>query len=152
MVFAHSAARKNSETDLTGVIFPRLFISWRKLQLSPFTHCPLVSHCQQSPRILCTRCFVPGFLTTAILLIISISGAKILISNFLLDTSLHHSFQSVIIRSYFLLMSLQVIQFEYGLEFFRPSYSLILYNPSKMSSGGIFLIGNKIPSHFESNS
>ena len=27
--------------------------------LSPFTHCPLVSHCQQSPRILCTRCFVP---------------------------------------------------------------------------------------------
>ena len=30
---------------------------------------------------------------------ISISGAKILISNFLLDTSLHHSFQSVIIRS-----------------------------------------------------
>ena len=23
------------------------------------THCPLVSHCQQSPRILCTRCFVP---------------------------------------------------------------------------------------------
>ena len=34
-------------------------LSWRKLQLSPFTHCPLVSHCQQSPRILCTRCFVP---------------------------------------------------------------------------------------------
>ena len=42
-----------------GVIFPRLLISWRKLQVSPFTHCPLVSHCQQSPRILCTRCFVP---------------------------------------------------------------------------------------------
>ena len=42
-----------------GELFPRLFISWRrKLQLSPFTHCPLVSHCQQSPRILCTRCFV----------------------------------------------------------------------------------------------
>ena len=31
--------------------------------------------------------------------IISVSGFKILISNFLLDTSLHHSFQSVIIRS-----------------------------------------------------
>ena len=47
------------------VIFPRLLISWRKLQLSPSTHCPLDSHCQQSPRILCTRCFVPWFLTTA---------------------------------------------------------------------------------------
>ena len=48
-----------------SVTFPRSFVSWRKLQLSPFTHCPLVSHCQQSPRILCTRCFVPRFLTTA---------------------------------------------------------------------------------------
>ena len=48
-----------------GELFPRLYISWRKLQLSPFTHCPLVSHCQQSPRILCTRCFVPWFLTKA---------------------------------------------------------------------------------------
>ena len=38
--------------------FPRLFISWRKLQWSPFTHCPLDSHCQQSPRIPRTRCFV----------------------------------------------------------------------------------------------
>ena len=34
-----------------------------------------------------------------VLLKISISVPKILISNFLLDTSLHHSFQSVIIRS-----------------------------------------------------
>ena len=48
-----------------GVTLPRLFISWRKLQLSPFAHWPLVSHCQQSPRILCTRCFVPWFLTAA---------------------------------------------------------------------------------------
>ena len=29
---------------------------------------------------------------------------------------------------------------------------LNLYNPSKISSGGIFVIDNKIPSHFESNS
>ena len=42
-----------------GELFPRLSMSWRKLQLFPFTHCPLVSHCQQSPRILCPRCFVP---------------------------------------------------------------------------------------------
>ena len=33
----------------------------------PFTHCPLVSHCQQSPWILCTRCNVHWFVTTAFL-------------------------------------------------------------------------------------
>ena len=82
-----------------------------------------------------------------VLLIISTYGAKILVSNFLLDTSFHHSFQSVIIRFYLLLMSLQVIQFQYGLEFF-----INLYNPSKISSGGIFVMDNKIPSHSESNS
>ena len=48
---------------------------------------------------------------------------KVLISNILLDTSLHHSFQSVIIRSQLLLMNLQVIQFQHGLEFIRLSYS-----------------------------
>ena len=76
-----------------GVTFPRLFISWRKLQVSPFTHCPLVSHCQQSPRILCTRCFCSLILDHGVLLKISISVPKILISNLLLDTSFHHSFQ-----------------------------------------------------------
>ena len=89
--------------------------------------------------------FCPWFLDHGVSFIISVSGAKILISNFLLDTSLHHSFQSVIIRSLLLLMSLQVVQFQYGLKFFRLSYSY-LYNPSKMSSGGIFVIDNKIPS------
>ena len=92
-----------------GVIFPRLLTSWRKLQLSPFTHCELVSHCQQSPRILCPRCFVPMILDHGVLLKISISGSKILISNILFDTSFHHRLQSVRIRSCFLLMNLQVI-------------------------------------------
>ena len=55
--------------------------------------------------------------------IIFISGAKIVISYILLDTSFHHRFQSVIVRSYFLLMNLQVIQFQFGLEFLRLSYS-----------------------------
>ena len=54
---------------------------------------------------------------------ISISGAQIRHSQILLDTSFHHGFQSVIVRSYFLLMNLQVIQFQYGLEFFRLSDS-----------------------------
>ena len=43
--------------------------------------------------------FCPLILDHGVLFIISISGPKILISNFLLDTSLHHGFQSVTIRS-----------------------------------------------------
>ena len=41
-----------------GELFPRLFTSWRKLQLSPFEHCPLAFHCQKYPRLLCSRCFL----------------------------------------------------------------------------------------------
>ena len=67
--------------------------------------------------------FCPLILDHRASLIISISGAKILISYVLLDTSFHHRFHSVIIRSYFLLMNLQVVQFQYGLEFPRLSYS-----------------------------
>ena len=58
---------------------------WLKLQLSPLEHCPLNSHCQQSPRVLCTRCFVPRILDHGVYFIISVSGFKILISNFLRD-------------------------------------------------------------------
>ena len=144
-LFFHPAAWKNSEMYLT-VIFPRLLISWRKLQLSPFTHCPLVSHCQQSPRILCTRCFVPWFLTTAFLLIISILAPKFFfqmscsIPLFTMVFNLWWSgpnFFWWISRSY---NSNTVLSF---------SDSRILYF---ISSGGIFVIDNKIPSHFESNS
>ena len=135
------------------VIFHVFFISWRKLQLSPLEHCPLNSHCQQSPRILHTLCFCPWILDHGVLLKISISAPKILISNFLLDTSLRHSFQSVTIRSSFLLMNLQVVQLNSNTVLrFSDSRILNLYNPSKMSSCGIFVIDNRIPSHFESNS
>ena len=44
--------------------------------------------------------------------IISVSGSRSLISCVLVDTSFHHRFQSVIIRYYFLLMNLQVVQFQ----------------------------------------
>ena len=43
--------------------------------------------------------FCSLILDHGVLLKISASGPKVLISKFLLDTSLHHSFQSVIIRS-----------------------------------------------------
>ena len=80
--------------------------------------------------------------------IISISGAQILNLYILFDTSFRHRFQSVIIRPYFLLMNLQVIHAQYGLEFLRLSF-LSLYTPSKMSSGGIFVTDNRIPSHYQ---
>ena len=105
------------------VDFARLFMSCRKLQLSPLGHCPLDSHCQQSPRILCTHCFVSWILDHDVSFKISVSGFQILISYVLLDTSFYHCLQSVIIRSYFLVMNLQVIQFQCGLEFLRLSYS-----------------------------
>ena len=47
------------------VDFARILISCRKLQLFLLEHCPLASHCQQSPRILCPRCFVIWFLIRA---------------------------------------------------------------------------------------
>ena len=54
--------------------------------------------------------FCPWILDDGVLFTISSCGAKILVSYVLFDTSLHHRFQSVTIRSYFLLMSLQVVQ------------------------------------------
>ena len=67
--------------------------------------------------------FCPLILDHGVLLVISISGPKILISNVLLDTSFYHCFQSVIIRSSFLLMNLHIVKFQYGLEFLRLSCS-----------------------------
>ena len=99
MNFASFCCMKEFGDGFGCVIFARLFISWRKLQLSPLEHCPLDSHCQPSPRILCTRSFVPWILDHGVSFIIFVSGFKILISYVLIDTSLHHRFQSVIIRS-----------------------------------------------------
>ena len=49
------------------VDFARLSLSCPKTQqLSPFQHCPLASHCQQSPSLLCSRYFALWFLTTAL--------------------------------------------------------------------------------------
>ena len=75
-----------------GVTFPRLSISWRKLQLSPFSHCPLVSHLPTISKNSLYTLFCSLILDHGVLLIIFISDPKILISNILLDTSLHHSF------------------------------------------------------------
>ena len=88
--------------------FCTFVMSWRKLQLSQLKNCPWASHCQRSPRILCPRCFVSWFLTTAFLSYFPFLAP--------LDTSFYHHLQSVITKSYVLLMNLQVIQFQYGLK------------------------------------
>ena len=81
------------------VAFAPLFVSCRKLQLSPFEHCPLAFHYQQSPRLLCSRCFVPLILDHGACFKMSISGFKILQSQILLDTSFSYCLQSAMIRS-----------------------------------------------------
>ena len=67
--------------------------------------------------------FCPLILDHGVCLIISISGLKILHSQILLDTSFYHRLQSVIIRSSLLLVNLHIVQFQYGVEFLRLSYS-----------------------------
>ena len=96
--------------------------------------------------------FCPLILDHGVLLKISISAPKILISNILLNTSFHHSVQSVIIRSGFLLDESPYCTIPNTVLSYSDSRILNLYNPSRMSSDGIFVIDNKIPSHFESNS
>ena len=65
----------------------------------PFTHCPSVFPLPTISKNSLYTLFCSLILDHGVLLKISASGYKVLISNFLLDTSLHHSFQSVIIRS-----------------------------------------------------
>ena len=105
------------------VDFARLFISCGKLQLSPLEHCPLAFQLPTISRTSLFPLFRPLILDHGACFKISISGTKILISNFLFDTSFHHRLQSVIVRSYFLLMNLQVVQFQHGLECLRLSHS-----------------------------
>ena len=89
---------------------------------------------------------------------ISIYGFKIPHSQILHDTSFYHRFQSVIIRSSFLLMILHIVQFQYGLEFLRLSYyqfCTILPRCHRMGFASLILefrpISNRIPEyhHFE---
>ena len=120
--FSHSAARKNSETystvsfcTLIDIVTETASVSFRTLPVG----FPLPTISKTSLYTL----FCPLILDHGVLLIISISDPKILSSKILLDTSSHHCLQSVIIKSSFLQMNLLVIQFQYGLEFLRLSYS-----------------------------
>ena len=88
-----------------------------------------------------------------VLPIIFVSDAKILISNILLDTSFHYRLQSVIIRSYHLLMNLHIVQFQYGLEFLRLVFLIctILPRCHQVESLSLIIefrpISNRIPEY-----
>ena len=85
------------------VDFARLFISCRKLQVSPFERCPLAFHCKHS--------------------LIPFLASKFFIRKVCPILSFYHCLLSVIIRSSFLLMNLHIVQFQYDLEFLRLSCS-----------------------------
>ena len=141
--FSHSAAWKNSETLSTVSFFHAYWFRGGDCNCLLSVGLPLPTISKNSLYTM----FCHWILDHGVSIISSIPGAKIIISYVLLDTSFHHRFQSVIIRSY---CSSHESPSQHGLEF-SDSRILHLYNPSKMSSDGIFVIDQKIPSHFESN-
>ena len=97
-LFSHSAAWKNSETysivsffHADDIVAETAIVSFHTLPVG----FPLPPISKNSLYTL----FCPLILDHGVSLIISISGAKILISYALLDTSFYHCLQSVIIRS-----------------------------------------------------
>ena len=65
MIFAHSAAWKNSEMDLTVSFFTLMGHRGGNCNCLLLQTARWIPIANKSPRILCTRCFVPWFLTTA---------------------------------------------------------------------------------------
>ena len=109
-----------------------------ELQFSPLEHCPLNSHCQQSPRILCTRCFVPWFFwpwrfshnfhfwrQNSYFVCVApyfFSPSFSICDNQVLNSSDESPGRTIPIRSWV----------------FQTLVFLVLYNPSKISSGVSF--------------
>ena len=135
-----------------GVIFPRLLISWRKLRLSPLSTLPVGLPIAKN---------LQDFFVHAVLPPDS------------WPRRFFHKFHFWCQNSYFVCLaryffSPSFINLWYSSPIFfwwiSKSYSsdtvlsfsdsriLHLYNPSKISSGGIFVMYDKIPSDFESNS
>ena len=123
-----------------------------KLQLFPFHTLPVGFPLPTISKNSLYTLFCPLILDHGVLLEISASGPKVLISNFLFDTSFHHSFS--ICDNQVLTSSDESPGRTIPIRslIFSDSRILNLYNPSKMSSCGIFVIDNNIPSHLESNS
>ena len=127
--FAFAESFTSYEFEFSGeragevVGLARLSATCRKLQSFPFGNCTMAVHCQQSQCPSRTwRCSL-WFLTSMFWFDSPVSGLNIPRPQMLLNTSFGHCFQLMIIRFRLFLMSLHVVQFEYGLQFLRLSYS-----------------------------
>ena len=106
-----------------GFFFAQSLLSCRKLHWSPFEHWPFSFHWWQIP--------FPPFNATQSRSILDhcscfnspVSGVQVSLSKFLIQTPLHHGFQLLIVWNRYLLMNLQIVQFQYGFEFIRLMYS-----------------------------
>ena len=79
--------------------FSRLLISWAETAIVSFRTLPVGFPLPTISKNSLSMLFCALILDHGVSFIISVSGAKILISYVLLDTSFDHRFQSVIIRS-----------------------------------------------------
>ena len=95
LILLHERVRRRIRlchfSTLIDIVAETTFVSYRTLPVE----LPLPTISKNSLYTL----FCSLILDHGVLLTIPTPGPKILISNFLLDTSLHHSFQSVVIRS-----------------------------------------------------
>ena len=114
MFFSFFCCMKEFGDGFDGVIFSTLIDIVTETAIVSFYTLPVGFPLSTISENSLSRLFCPLILDHGVSFIISISGAKIFISYLLLDTSLHHRFQSVIIRSYFLSVNLHVVQFQYG--------------------------------------
>ena len=80
------------------VIFARLLTSVTETTIVSFRALPVGFPLPTFSKNFLSTLFCPLILDHGVSFIISVPGAKILISYILLDTSFHHSFHSVLIR------------------------------------------------------
>ena len=121
---------RQSKHSSTGTFASRTSGSWcislilprrrarRRIRLRRF--CTLIDIVAETAIVSSRTLFVGDY---GVPFIISVSGFKILDSWILHDTSFLHCLISVITRSSFLPKNLHIVQFQYGLELLRLSYS-----------------------------
>ena len=98
-------------------------LSCRKLHLSPFEHWPYSLHWQHTPFPLSNANEPLSTLDHCSCFDFPVSGVKVLQSEFLISTSFHHRLQFLIIGHRYLSMNFHVVQFSYGFELIRLTYS-----------------------------
>ena len=147
----HALLRRSSRRRIRLCRFCTLIHIVSETAIVSFRTLPLAFHCRQSPRILCTRCFVPWFLTTAL-----VSKFPFLASKFVILKLCSILFFTIVFNLWWSGLAffwwISTLYNSNTVSSFTDSRILYLYKLSKMSSDGTCVIDFKIPSHFESNS